>query len=88
MEKDDYITSLEGPVELVDDKLTLRIPLAAGGTELIECSRGIAHVTGEELHIIVPQWLATKLGILEGSRVVVDNRDGKFNIRTADGPTN
>jgi hypothetical protein len=29
------ITSLRGPVESIDGKLMLRIPLAAGGSELV-----------------------------------------------------
>ena len=77
----DDITSLEGPVERIDGKLTLRIPLAAGGQALSQCARGISKIDGEDLQVIIPEWLATKLGIHEGNLIIVDNRDGKFNIR-------
>jgi len=81
------ITSLRGPVENIDGKLMLRIPLAAGGSELVACSRGIAESDGEFLSIHIMEWLAAKLGIGEGSIVSVDNANGKFNIRPADGDT-
>jgi len=74
------ITSLKGPVESVDGRLVLRIPLAAGGSQLVECSRGIGEVEGECLNVSIPAWLAEKLGIQAGSHVRVDNHDGKFNI--------
>ena len=79
-ETDDGVTTLEGPIEDIDGKLTMRIPLEFGGKELIGCSRGIAQVVGSELHVVIPPWLAEKLGIAVGMTVVVDNRDGKFNI--------
>ena len=74
------ITSLEGPVEMIEGKLTLLVPLAAGGDQLVDCSRGIATVEGEFLKVIIQDWLAAKLGIYEGRLVVIDNRNGKFNI--------
>jgi hypothetical protein len=76
----DEITSLQGPVEMIDGKLTLLIPLAAGGDQLIECSRGISEVEGEYLKIIIPEWLAGTLRIANGSLVSVNNENGKFNI--------
>jgi hypothetical protein len=77
----DDFTSLEGPVDLVDGRLTLVIPLEARGCEFIQCSNGIAEVDGESLNVRIPDWMADKLGIREGSLVQVDNKDGKFNIR-------
>lgn len=76
----DKITSLVGPVEKIDGKLVLLIPLDAGGEELIECSRGIAEIDGEDLKVTISDCLAEKIGIHEGSVVRVDNRNGKFNI--------
>jgi hypothetical protein len=73
------ITSLEGPVELFNGQLTLRIPLAAGGDKFVQCARGIGHVDGEYLNIVIQPWLAEKLRIAAGSLVFVDNRDGKLN---------
>ena len=74
------VTSLIGPVEELDGRLLLRIPLAAGGEALIASSRGISCVRDGYLEVEIRPWLAEKLGISEGSRVVVDNSDGKFNI--------
>jgi hypothetical protein len=75
------ITCLTGPVETVDGKLVLRIPLAAGGSELVACSRGIGEVEGDFLSIVIEEWLAEKLGIAEATSVVVDNTNGRLNIR-------
>jgi hypothetical protein len=75
----DY-TSLEGPVELVNDKLVIRIPLSAGGDKLINCAGKIGRVEGNNLVVIIPFWLAEKLRISVGSMVFVDNKDNKFTI--------
>ncbi len=77
--------SLRGPVENIDGKLILRIPLEVGGGALIECTQGIAAVDGKFLSVHIQEWLARKLNISEGSIVAVDNNNGKFNIRLADG---
>jgi len=76
----DDIVSLEGPVELLDGKLVLQIPLDAGGDVLRTAARGISTVDDEFLTITIPDWLAEKLGIGDGSLVLVDNSGGKFNI--------
>jgi hypothetical protein len=81
--------SLEGPVELIDGKLTLQIPLAAGGDKLAPLARGIGEVIGENLVVVIKPWLAEHLRIATGSLVHVDNYNGKFAItRSAknDGP--
>lgn len=78
---DDKIVSLKGPVEKVDGKLMLRIPLVAGGEELIPSARGISSVEGDYLVIEIRDWLAEKLGITEGSWVHIHNTDGKFHIQ-------
>jgi hypothetical protein len=77
------VTCLEGPVEEIGGKLVLLIPLAAGGSHLVLCSRGIGVVEGENLKVTIPQWLAAKLGIAAGGMVLIDNRGGKFNLRAA-----
>jgi hypothetical protein len=78
---DEDITSLRGPVEKVDGKLVLRIPLDAGGDRLIECSRGLSETEAGYLNITIPEWLAGVLRIEAGSVVSVDNRNGKSNIQ-------
>ncbi|HVM92487.1 MAG TPA: hypothetical protein VMT67_06720 [Terriglobales bacterium] len=78
------LKSLQGPVEKIEGKLTLLIPLAAGGDQFIECSKGISEIQGEFLKITIPEWLAGMLRIDDGSLVSVDNANGKFNIHPID----
>jgi hypothetical protein len=80
-----HITSFSGPVGSIDGKLMLRIPLEIGGRELVACSRGLGEVDGDFLSIHIIHWPAERLGISESSTVVVDNANGKFNIRPSDG---
>jgi hypothetical protein len=80
------ITSLEGPVDLVDDQLVLSIPLEYGGDKLAPFAKGIGVVEGDSLTIVIQPWLAEKLQISAGSLVVVDNRNDKLNITRS--PTN
>jgi len=83
------VMSLEGPVFKVKDELMLLIPLADGGLELVECSRGISEVQGEFLKIVIPEWLAGMLRIEEGDLVCVHNTGGKFHINaTSPQPVN
>ena len=77
------VMSLEGPVLKVQGELMLLIPLADGGSELLECSRGISEVQGDCLKIVIPEWLAGMLRIEEGDLVCVHNTDGKFHIQAS-----
>jgi hypothetical protein len=72
--------SLEGPVELINGKLTVRIPLAVGGDKLAPFAGGIGKIDGEHLNVAIHRRLAKKLGIDAGSLVSVDNHNGKFTI--------
>jgi hypothetical protein len=74
------VISIEGPVELIDGQLMLRIPLAAGGDKLAPLARGIGETDGEYLNVVIKPWLAEKLRIGAGSLVFVDNKNGKFTI--------
>ncbi len=67
-------------MELIDDKLTLRSPLDAGGATLAPLARGIGDIDGEFLVVVIQPWLAEKLNIGAGSLVIVDNQNGKFTI--------
>jgi hypothetical protein len=78
------VTSLQGPIEKIEGKLTIMIPLEAGGDQFIECSRGISEIQGEYLRITIPEWLSGMLRIDEGSLVSVNNANGKFNIVPVD----
>ena len=57
---------LRGPVELLDGKLTLAIPLAEGGATLRESARDISYIANDCLNVIIPDWLAVKIGVVEG----------------------
>lgn len=72
--------SLEGPVELIDGKMILRIPLTAGGDNLISAAGSIGNIDSGNLNISILPWLANQLKIGVGSLVVVDNIDGKLRI--------
>jgi hypothetical protein len=75
------LVSVCGPVERVEGGLVLRVPLSVGGEHLAPLARGIGRIEGDFLVVEIPEWLADKLGIGEGSIVDLDNADGKFNIR-------
>jgi hypothetical protein len=72
--------SIEGPVELINGRLVLRIPLAAGGDKLAPLAKGIGTVDHNHLILTIQPWLAEKLRIALGSLVVVDNVNGKFTV--------
>jgi hypothetical protein len=74
------LMSLQGPALKVNGQLMLLIPLEDGGSELIDCSRGISEVEGLCLKIAIPDWLAGMLRIEEGDVVRVSNWDGKLHI--------
>ena len=64
----------------MDGKLMLRIPIEAGGDKLAPFARGIGEVDDDYLNVIIQPWLAEKLRVGAGSLVIVDNKNGKFNI--------
>ena len=72
--------SLSGPVEKINGKLMLAIPLEGGGDQFVECTKGIGEIEGAFLRITIPEWLSGMLRIEEGSIVSVDDANGKFNI--------
>jgi hypothetical protein len=69
---------LEGPVLKVNGQLMLLIPLSAGGSDLVECSRGISDVEGDFLKIVIPEWLAGLLRIDEGDLSACRMRTANF----------
>jgi hypothetical protein len=75
--------SLEGPVEIVDGELAIVIPLDAGGAVLAPFAKGIGQIDGEFLKVVIQPWLAEKLRIGAGSRVIVDNLNGNSPSRAA-----
>ena len=83
MNEMDEVVSLEGPVLKINGELALMIPLEAGGSELVDCSRGISTVEGAYLKIVIPEPIAATLRIEEGDLVWIHNTDGKVNIQAA-----
>ena len=75
---------LEGPVEKIDGQLMLRIPLAAGIDALVASAKSIGTVEGEFFVVPIPDWLAQKLEVVEGSQVGITHRSGKFTIERLD----
>ena len=75
----DYL-SLEGPVERFEGRLVLRIPLEAGGQQLRQTVCTACPVEGKDLIVAVPDWLASRFRLAEGSAVHLDDRWGRLNI--------
>lgn len=74
------VTRVQVTVEELDEELTVRIPLTAGGARLARCARDVGRVDAQSLIIIVPDAVAQAKGISRGSRVEVDNRGGRLHI--------
>ena len=83
MNEKNEVVSLEGPVLKINDELALMIPLEAGGSELVDYSRGISTVEGAYLKIVIPEPIVGMLRIEEGDLVWIHNTGGKFNIQAA-----
>jgi hypothetical protein len=79
----DEIISLHGPIEREGSRLVIRIPLDQGGGDLHLVCEQISEIDGDDLVVPIPEWLAEKIQVGEGTIVHVDNRGGKFNITKA-----
>ena len=73
-------TSLEGPLEDIDGRLVIRIPMSAGGAELAPYAENLREPDNEFFTVVIQPWLAEKLRVGAGSLVIVDNKEGKFTI--------
>lgn len=80
---DDFV-SLRGPIEREGARLVIRIPLDDGGCDLHLACQQISEIDGDDLVVPIPDWLAAKIAVAEGSIVRVDNSGGKFNITKAE----
>lgn len=76
--------SIEGPVEQIDGRLMLVIPLEEGGAELAEYAKEVTTIEHGHLVFVIESWMAEKLRIGAGSSVIVDNLEGKFRITRND----
>lgn len=81
---DDDFISLRGPIEREGSRLVLRIPLDDGGWDLHLVCQQISEIDGDDLVVPIPDWLAEKNRVGEGTIIHVDNRGGKFNITKAE----
>lgn len=72
--------SIRGPLESVDGKMFLLIPLEAGGSDLAESAGKIGRIEAGVLKVEILPWIAEKLDIHVGSVVTVDNLEGEFRI--------
>ncbi|MGI4826775.1 MAG: hypothetical protein ACRYFU_01065 [Janthinobacterium lividum] len=72
--------SVQAPVERREDRLVLRIPMDAGGDKLQLVARASSFVEGDDLVVLLPEWLAQRMRLAEGSEVHLDDRWGKLNI--------
>ncbi len=79
MQTEDFV-AVEGPVERRGDRLVLRVPLDAGGEGLRVAAKAISYEEEGRLVVVLPEWLARRMQLGEGSEVHVDNRFGKLNI--------
>ena len=79
MHSNDFV-AVEGPVERRGDRLVLRVPLDAGGEALRLAAKAISYEEDGRLVVVLPEWLAGRMKLGEGSEVHVDNRFGKLNI--------
>lgn len=77
---------MQARAQNIDGNLTLVIPLGAGGDELLEPSRGIGKVDGKDLKIVIPYWLADKLGLDDGGLVELDYEHGALNVTAVEAP--
>lgn len=75
------IITLEGQVELMNGRFALRIPLELTEKDFVKSAKGTSEIEEGYLKVFIPDWLAEKIDVREGSIVVVDNQRGKFNIR-------
>ena len=82
------LMSLEGPVLMVNGKLTLMVALRDADKESIKRSRGVSEVEASWLKIAIPEWLAGILRIEEGDIVHVSNWDGELEIKPQAGSVN
>jgi|AmaraimetFIIA100_FD_contig_121_87551_length_5012_multi_5_in_0_out_0_2 hypothetical protein len=75
---DEDSVDLQGPIELIEGRWLMRIPLVAGGAQLLSSTRGIGRVVADVLEIEVPAKLIKRLGLRDGQTVSVHNKGGKF----------
>ena len=79
MAENDYV-AVQGPVERRGNRLVFRVPLEEGGERLRLVATATSYVEDGNLVVVLPEWLAGRMRLDEGSPVYVDDRWGKLNI--------
>jgi hypothetical protein len=69
---------IQGPLEFVDGRWLLRIPLGVGGQELAACTSSISIIRGDVLEIELPKKLVRNLRLKEGQHLRVNADGGQF----------
>ena len=72
--------SIQAPVESREGRLVLRIPMDAGGAKFQLVAQASSFVEGDDLVVLLPEWLAHRMQLGEGTEVHLDDRWGKLNI--------
>lgn len=79
MQTNQYV-ALQGPVERRGNRLVFRVPMEAGGERLQLVAKATSYEEDGDLVVVLPDWLAARMQLAEGSAVHVDDRWGKLNI--------
>ncbi|MBE7159400.1 MAG: hypothetical protein INR62_13380 [Rhodospirillales bacterium] len=79
MIQDQYL-ALQGPVERRGNQFIFRVPLEAGGHQLKNVAHATAFEEGNDLVVLLPDWLATRMQLCEGAELHIDDRWGRLNI--------
>ena len=69
---------LSGPIERIDGKLSMCIPLEEGGEVLAEYTKGISRIQDGQLIISPPENMLAGMGIFEGTEIEITIKDGRF----------
>jgi len=72
------VVHIEGPLEKIDGRWLMRIPLNVGGNVLAATTAGIGRIKDDILEVELPERLVQNLKLQEGQRLLVHNATGKF----------
>ncbi len=72
------VVRVEGPLERIDGRWLMRIPLTVGGDVLSATTAGIGRVKGDMLEVELAERLVQNLKLQDGQRLLVHNATGEF----------
>ena len=79
----DYV-SIDGPIEMIDGRMLVRIPLEPYGKSLVDCTQSLSFIADDHLCIEIHEWMLEKLEMNAADLLHIDNANGEFNMRRAD----